>query len=97
MLASACRWRSRIAPPAPESVEEKKPEDQPKRCWKQLPLLGGASRTHVRDRCSVLSDRGGRMKLLALVTQTKSVMRYLAKLGDPTDMPVRSPNRGPPY
>jgi hypothetical protein len=37
------------------------------------------------------------MKLLAMVTDPKSVTRYLAKIGEPTDVPARSPNRGPPY
>jgi hypothetical protein len=37
------------------------------------------------------------MKLVALVTEPKSVARYLAKLGEPTEVPGRSPSRGPPY
>jgi hypothetical protein len=32
-----------------------------------------------------------------MVTDPKSVARYLAKIGEPTDAPVPSPNRGPPY
>jgi hypothetical protein len=43
------------------------------------------------------STCGGRMKLLAMVTEPKSVTRYLAKIGEPSDVPARSPNRGPPY
>jgi hypothetical protein len=39
----------------------------------------------------------GRMKLLAMNTDAKSVERYLAKLGEPTQLPGRSPGRGPPY
>jgi len=37
------------------------------------------------------------MKLLALVTETKSITKYLGAVGEPTDVPARSPNRGPPY
>jgi hypothetical protein len=37
----------------------------------------------------------GRMKLL--ITDGKSIERHLAKLGEPTDVPGRSPSRGPPY
>jgi len=37
------------------------------------------------------------MKLLALVTNEKSIARYLAKTGEPTGVPGRSPSRGPPY
>ena len=29
--------------------------------------------------------------------KASSVARYLAKLGEPTDVPTRSPSRGPPY
>jgi hypothetical protein len=36
------------------------------------------------------------MKLLAMVTEPKSVRRYLARIGEPTDVPGRSPSRGPP-
>ena len=39
----------------------------------------------------------GRMKLLALVTDPTSVARYLRGIGEPTDVPKRTPARGPPY
>jgi hypothetical protein len=32
-----------------------------------------------------------------MITDGKSVARYLAKLGEPTDVPGRSRSRGPPY
>jgi hypothetical protein len=34
------------------------------------------------------------MKLLAMITAGKSIERYLAKLGEPSDVPGRSPTRG---
>jgi hypothetical protein len=37
------------------------------------------------------------MKLLAMVTEPASVARYLAGIGEPADVPDRSPSRGPPY
>jgi hypothetical protein len=37
------------------------------------------------------------MKLIALVTEPKSIVRYLTKLGEPIDVPARSTSRGPPY
>lgn len=37
------------------------------------------------------------MKLLALVTESKSVARYLRAIGEPTETPGRSPSRGAPY
>jgi hypothetical protein len=98
VLASACRWRSRIAPPPPEPVEQNKPQDEPKprrwggyRFWAEL-----LARTFAVD-VLCCPTCGGRMKLLAMVTDPKSVTRYLAKIGEPTDVPSRSPNRGPPY
>jgi hypothetical protein len=37
------------------------------------------------------------MRLLARVTEAKSITRYLRALGESTEMPVRSPARGPPF
>jgi hypothetical protein len=37
------------------------------------------------------------MKLLALVTAPKNIARSLRALGEPTDVPRRSPSRGPPF
>jgi len=39
----------------------------------------------------------GRMKLLALVKGPASIARYLATVGEATEVPRRSPGRGPPY
>ncbi len=36
------------------------------------------------------------MKLIAMVTKPKSVARYLEGIGELTDVPGRSPSRGPP-
>jgi hypothetical protein len=37
------------------------------------------------------------MKLLALVKGPASISRYLATVGEATEVPRRSPGRGPPY
>ncbi len=37
------------------------------------------------------------MKLLALVKGPTSIARYLATVGEATEVPQRSPGRGPPY
>jgi hypothetical protein len=37
------------------------------------------------------------LKLLAIVTEGKSIRRFLASTDEPLDPPTRSPNRGPPY
>jgi hypothetical protein len=39
----------------------------------------------------------GRMRLLAMVTEPASIARYLAATGEATEVPRRSPGRGPPY
>ena len=39
----------------------------------------------------------GRMRLLALVEDPANGARFLAGVGEATDVPRRSPGRGPPY
>lgn len=39
----------------------------------------------------------GRMKLIALVIDLQSAARYLRKIGEATNLAVRSESRGPPY
>ncbi|MEO8899928.1 MAG: hypothetical protein ABI488_00075, partial [Polyangiaceae bacterium] len=40
---------------------------------------------------------GGRMRLLALVTDPSSVARFLRHQGEPTEVPPRAAARAPPY
>ena len=40
---------------------------------------------------------GGRMRLVALVTEPASIRRFLRGLRETSDAPVRAPARGPPY
>jgi hypothetical protein len=37
------------------------------------------------------------MKLLAVVRNPVRIARYLTAVGEPTEVPRRSPGRGPPY
>jgi len=37
------------------------------------------------------------MKLLAMVTDGKTIRRFLVSTDEPLNPPTRSPNRGPPY
>ncbi|WP_437568382.1 MULTISPECIES: hypothetical protein [unclassified Sorangium] len=37
------------------------------------------------------------MKLVAMITEPRSIARFLAALGEPVDVPGPSPSRGPPY
>jgi hypothetical protein len=98
VLAPAGAWRARIRPSSqlPLPAEPSDEDTTPKRagCYRGWAEL--LKRTFDQDvlqcpRCH------GRMKLVALVTETKSVARYLAKIGEPIEVPGRSPSRGPPY
>jgi len=97
VLASASKWRSRIAP---KLVVDATPADAmpepPRRGCTYRPWAELLRRTFAIDvlecpRCK------GRMKLLAMVTDTKSIRRFLVSTDEPLDAPTRSPNRGPPF
>jgi hypothetical protein len=110
VLASACPWRARIAPRAerdgvdgycagalPAVVDEpRRPKKKKESANTYRPWADLLRRTFAVD---VLQCPGcsGRMKLLAMVTEHASIVRFLAALGEPTSVPVRSPARGPPY
>jgi hypothetical protein len=96
VLASASKLRPRLAPkpgvpPKPTADEPESPRRGAYRPWAEL-----LKRTFGFDvlTCPCCS---GRMKLLALVTDPTSVARYLRGIGEPTDVPKRTPARGPPY
>jgi len=100
VLAPASKLRPKIVPtPAvpeaaddpPEAETSAKPVGSRYRPWAEL-----------LERCfsiDVLAcpTCGGRMRLVALVTEAASVRRFLRGLGEPTDTPTRAPARGPPY
>ena len=44
-----------------------------------------------------LSLLQGRMRLLAVIKEPASIARYLAVVGEASEVPRRSPGRGPPY
>ena len=53
---------------------------------------------HVQQEvCAANHERQVLMKLLAVVKNPVSITRYLAAAGELTDVPSRSPGRGPPY
>ncbi len=97
VLASPSKLPPRLAP-KPAVVPPESAADMPERprrgCYRPWAEL--LKRTFGFD---VLTCPccGGRMKLLALVTDPKSVARYLRGIGEPTDVPQRTPARGPPY
>jgi hypothetical protein len=96
VLAPASTWRSRIVPkPPPEAAVAAEP-DTPKGAKGYRPWAELLARTFAVDvlacpRCQ------GRMKLLAMVTDPASIARYLAAVGEASEVPRRSPSRGPPY
>jgi hypothetical protein len=104
VLAPASTWRSRItpkpkrAPPSQASgaVDANAPDVTSERGSRYRPWAQLLKRTFDIDvlqcpRCQ------GRMKLLAMNSDPSSVARYLAKLGEPTELPARAAGRGPPY
>jgi hypothetical protein len=97
VLAPASQWRSRIAPqPSPEALAANDEPGTPERAggyrqWAELLV-----RTFAVDVLACPSCQG-RMRLLAMVKDPASIARYLAATGEPTEVPRRSPGRGPPY
>jgi hypothetical protein len=95
VLASASKLRPRLAPkPAVPKPTADVPERPRRGAYRPCAEL--LKRTIGFDvlTCPCCS---GRMKLLALVTDPTSVARYLRGIGEPTDVPKRTPARGPPY
>ncbi|WP_437915386.1 transposase [Sorangium sp. So ce302] len=99
VLASASPWRKRIGPRPAKPQEPTKADDDaaPKRKrggyrpWAEI-----LRRTFAIDVLECPACKG-RMKLVAMVTEPRNIARFLSALGEPTDVPARSPNRGPPY
>jgi hypothetical protein len=102
VLAPASKLRSRIVPepptpPATTDDLDASAAPTPKRggCryrpWAEL-----LKRTFGVDVLECPTCKG-RMKLLAVVTEPKSIERILRHLGEPTEPPKRAPARGPPF
>jgi hypothetical protein len=103
VLAPASPWRPRITPrgtaenlevvPLTDAAER---DTAPKGAGTYRPWAELLARTFAVDVLQCPTCKG-RMKLLAVVSDPKSIARYLSALGEPTDVPGRSPSRGPPY
>jgi len=98
VLGSASKLRSRVVPVPPSTrvVKNAEDDDGHKRRGRYRPWAELLMRTLKLDvlecpRCK------GRMKLLAVVTDTDEASRFAKSLGDPTSLPPRTPARGPPY
>jgi len=97
VLAAASKWRPRIVPRTAVAEDDAESDDKPKRkgsrYWPWAQLL---ARTFALDveKCPKCA---GRMKLVALVQDPKSIARFLRHLREPNEPPVRAPARAPPY
>ena len=106
VLASASRWRPLIVPkPVPSEATDdaaapctRSPTAAPPsapgsryRPWAELLRKTFAVDVETCPRC------GGRMRLLAVITDPQSVARFLRHRGEPTQPPARAPPRDPPY
>ncbi|MBL0197677.1 MAG: transposase [Myxococcales bacterium] len=96
VLASASKLRPRLAPEARGGpTENAAPMPERPRRGAHRPWAGSPEEDIWVRRAD--AHAAGSMKLLAIVTDPKSVARYLRGIGEPTDVPQRTPARGPPY
>ncbi len=100
VLAPASKLRARIVPTpvaapandtAPSCAHGRQSGGSRYRPWAEL-----LKRTFEIDVLQCARCKG-RMQLVAMVTDPRSIQRMLRHLGEPTDPPVREPARGPPY
>jgi hypothetical protein len=96
VLAPASPCRSRFAPQSPEAAEAGNTPVKPAHAGAWRPWAELLARTFAVDvpacpRCQ------GRMKLLGLVKNPAIISRTLATVGEATEVPQRSPGRGPPF
>jgi hypothetical protein len=100
VLAPASKLRSRIVPrvaaPANDTETSAEPPERPVSGSRYRPWAELLQRCFSIDVLSCPTC-GGRMRLVALVTEPKSIRRFLRGLGEPTLPPVREPARGPPH
>ena len=91
VLAAASPWRSRIAPGAELGDEPSKKHRSRYRPWAEL-----LARTFGVDALACPACQG-RMRLVAILRNPLAVAWHLARIGEPTELPERAPDRGPPY
>ncbi len=95
VLAAASQWRSRIVPEREEAPDASDEAGKPHGASAYRPWAELLKRTFAVD-VLVCPKCQGRMRMLALVKEPKSIARYLTGIGEPTEVPPRSPDRGPP-
>ena len=90
VLAPASKLRPKIVPrgePREDEAQEEKPKRKGSRDWPWAQLMARSFALDV-EKCPKCA---GRMKLVALVQDPKSVARFLRHLGAPNEPPVRAP------
>jgi hypothetical protein len=89
----ASEWRSRIVPPSDDALAPERPGKKKRRrryrTWAEL-----LARTFGLDSLACPVCRG-RMRLVAVLRNPARIARYLASIGEPTELPKRSPKQGP--
>ncbi len=96
VLAPASPWRSRLAPRPPQAAAASDEPGRPDHVGGYRPWAELLARTFAVDVLACPTCQG-RMKLLGLVKGPASIARTLATVGEATEVPQRSPGRGPPY
>ena len=97
VLGPASPWRRGLAPMAAcetpaDGQRPRRPEGVPSyRPWAELLARTFAVDVLTCPKCQ------GRMRRLAMVEDPANVARCLAGVGEATEVPPRSPGRGPPY
>jgi len=98
VLAAASPWRPRVAPKPPTQESAAAPAEPDRtgsaggyRPWAEL-----LARTFVVDVLACPACHG-RMRLVAMIKEPASIVRYLAAVGEATEVPRRSPEGGPPH
>jgi hypothetical protein len=105
VLSSHAKWRPLVVPGPPPDAPDHDPNqdrathtDAPPetrtsryRPWAELLRRTFGIDVETCPRC------GCRMRLLALVTESNNVARFLRHLAEPTEPPRRAPARDPPY
>lgn len=106
VLAAASKWRPLIVPkPKPSEATDSAAASGFSECTTPPPCEGGSRyrpwaellrRTFAVD-IETCPRCGGRMRLLAVITDLSSAARFLHHRGEPTEPPTRAPARDPPY
>jgi hypothetical protein len=107
VLAPAAKWRPLVLPkPQPsQTTDDGTAPDAASPCNAQPPSACGSyyrpwaellRRTFAVD-VETCPRCGGRMRLMALITEPQSLARFLRHRGEPTEPPARAPPRDPPY